>query len=241
MSVPRPPRTGRGCDHEPIHDPHRGGEDPDRRACLRHLLPAALGADRLSRHRDRRRGRQRGDGPTPPSRVGQSRPRDRSLHQLPRRLVQRPDRDLRHDALHPAGRRHRLHGTSVVRGGGAARGGCTGQAIRPATREGAAAPAVESGSGNLARPGHPGQGGEQGPGRDGGDPQPPHPGTRWPRSGTTPTGTRRSTRAKPSTTAWRTRSSPAARHRSSAPAAGDHAASRHWTSPARRTGDEARR
>ena len=154
---------GRACDHEPVHDPHRGGADPGRRAGVRHLLPAAVGAHRLPRHRDRRRGGQRDHGPAAAPRGGQPGPRDQPVHQFPRRLLQRPDRDLRHDAVHPPGRRHHLHGPGVVGGGGAAGRGRAGAAGRAAAREGAAAPAVEPGPGRPARPGRPGQGGGQDP------------------------------------------------------------------------------
>ena len=118
----------RACDHEPVHDPHRGGADPGRRAGLRHLLPAAVRADRLPRHRDRRRRGQRGHGPAAAPGVGQPGPGDQPVHQLARRLLQRADRDLRHDAVHPAGRRHHLHGPGVVGGRGAAGGGRAGPA-----------------------------------------------------------------------------------------------------------------
>ena len=185
------PRSARrpGCDHEPVHDPHRGGEDRGRRAGLRHLLPAALGADHLPRHRDRRRRRQRGHGPAAAPRVGQPRPGDHALHQLPGRLLQRADRDLRHDELRPAGRRHRLHGAGGFRGGGAARGRarragdrscstprccCTSRRARP----GAPCPTWPS------RPRRwPGSGPRWTRSSAG------TPATRWPRSGATPTGT----------------------------------------------------
>ena len=69
----------------------------------------------------------------------------------PRRLVQRADRDLRHDAVHPVRHRDDLHGPGGVGGGRAARRRRAGQAVGAAARQGDPAPAVRARPGARCR------------------------------------------------------------------------------------------
>ena len=91
-----------GTTHAPGPHGHPAGRA--RRALVRHLLPAAQRADRLPRHRGRRRGGQPRQRPAPPPRGRGPREGDPALRQLPRRRRLRGPRDLRHDAVHQARR-----------------------------------------------------------------------------------------------------------------------------------------
>ena len=71
-------------------------------AAHRPVHQAVRGAHHLPRRADRRRRRQRRDGPAADAGVDGPRPRHLDLHQLARWLVHRADRDLRHDAVRPA-------------------------------------------------------------------------------------------------------------------------------------------
>ena len=165
-----------------------------------HLL---VGADRLSGHRDRRRGRnaliaqilhlEYEDGP-----------RDQPLHQLAGRVADGDVRGLRRDAVRQGAGGDDLHRPGLLDRGDPARGRDAGAAQHPAARPGAAAPAVGPQPGRDPRPdprgrrGHP----AAGRGREG-------PGTRTPgrpsrRCAPTPTGTASSPPRRRWPTGWRT-------------------------------------
>ena len=97
------------CPHRSARpDGHR--EHLAGRARIRHLLAPAERADHLPRHADRRPGGEPRGGPAAASRgrgPGQGR---LDLHQLARRLRLLGARDLRHDAVHQAGRAHDVRG-----------------------------------------------------------------------------------------------------------------------------------
>ena len=67
------------------------------------------------------------------------------LHQQPRWLVHRADRDLRHDAVHPARRADRVPGPGGLGGGGPARGRHAGQAAGAAQQPDPDPPALHRG------------------------------------------------------------------------------------------------
>ena len=81
------PAPASGARSEHLHDPQRDPHPPARRPGDGRLQPPAQRADRLPRHRDRRRGVQRADRPDPAPRVRQRGAADRPLHQLPRRSL----------------------------------------------------------------------------------------------------------------------------------------------------------
>ena len=109
--------------------PDGGRADQPRRTRLRHLLAPAEGQHHLHRHADRRQRREPGDraDAVPRGRgPGQGHP---ALHQQPGRVDHGRAGDLRHDAVHQAGRADLLHRPGGVDGGGAAGGGREGQAV----------------------------------------------------------------------------------------------------------------
>ena len=122
-------------DGDGAHEPATRSPASSRRPCAgragrRHLQPAADRPDRLHRHRDRRRGRQRGDRPAAAPGVGRARTSPIDLYlNSPGGSVTAMLGDLRHDAVHQLAGRHdgdrpgRLVGRRAAGGGGARVGG----------------------------------------------------------------------------------------------------------------------
>ena len=150
--------------------PAVGGAHLVRHAPHRPVHQAVRGPDHLPRHPDLRRDRQCRDGPAALPAADGRRARHRDLHQLTRWLVHRADRDLRHDALHQAGRPH-----GVPRAGRLGRRGDPGrrhqgQATRPAEQPDPDPPAGDRGRLRaVLRHRDPGPGDPADPVADGGD------------------------------------------------------------------------
>ena len=124
VSQSRSPRKARS---EPSHpDGHRA--DLPRRAFVRHLLAPAQRADHLPRHPGRRPDRQPDHRPAPAPGERGPRQGDLDLHQLAGRVGVRGSGDLRHDAVHQAGRADDLRRHRDEHGRAAAGGWRAGQA-----------------------------------------------------------------------------------------------------------------
>ena len=133
---PRPRTDQQRRRHEELPRSRRRRADQPRRALVRHLLAAAQGADRVPRDADRRRRRQPHHGPAPAPGVRGSRQGHQPVHQLARRGHHVAVRDLRHDAVHQAGRLDDLHGAGGLGGRGARARRDQGQALRAARTRG---------------------------------------------------------------------------------------------------------
>ena len=143
------------CGREPHHPdrPERHARQPD----ARDLQPPPARAHHLPRHRGRRRHRQRHLRPAAAPGWRRSRPGRLAVHQQPRRLGHRGHGHLRHDAVHRARRRHRLHGPRRLDGPVPAVLRRQGQALRPAARPHHDAPALGRLPGPGGRHRHPGR------------------------------------------------------------------------------------
>ena len=197
---PPPHRTGR--DHGPLHRADRGREDPAGERVVD--VYSRLLSDRiiyLGTEIDDDVANVHGR-PTALPGVGQSRSRDRPVHQLSRRLDVGDDRDLRHHAVRPRAGGHHLRRPGRLRGGGAPgrrRAGrcasccrtpgccCTSRRRAGRARFPISPCRPRSCSGSASRWSRCSAG---------------TPGRTSPRCARTPTGTRSSPRSRPSPTGW---------------------------------------
>mmetsp|Transcript_5749 Transcript_5749/g.12661 ORF Transcript_5749/g.12661 Transcript_5749/m.12661 type:complete len:215 (-) Transcript_5749:167-811(-) len=129
-----------------------------RRASLRHLLPPPPRAHRLRPRRGHRHHGQPRDRTAAIPRGGGSRKAGVHVHQLAGGVGHGGHGHVRHDAVHPPGGAHDLHGTGGEHGEPAAGGGESGTSLRAAERSHHAPSAQRGSAGHGVGHRHSGEG-----------------------------------------------------------------------------------